>query len=525
LNRRWALIIACGTALWLVNAVWLTLDTRPPVWDMALHQAYALHYVPGFPAPGGMSIWQWSGNYPPLVHVLIAIAFSVFHPGPDVAALANLPATFLLLWSLFELGCYIATPAAAQWTCVLMLLTPYLMWMSRETILDYWLSAWVVCAWAILVRTDGFESSSWSRLFGLVCAAGLLTKWLFAGFVAAPLLLVALRHRIWKDKRRLWHATQALILAGAVAGIWYAPNIPRLIPYFSDNAQIGALEGEPPVLSFQSFIYYLRLLEGYQLYGLLFAVLAVGLVFVFSRRLFRAPAFWTVCIAGGWLAMTLLRTKDPRFTMPLLGPLLLAPGACLAEWGRTSSGRVVRAVVVAALVFQAYAINFGIAWLPQEVVLMRGYQGSLRWDWQLFAQNYFGILGAPRPEDWKQSEIIDRVVQESRLRGSGMALALVPDLPRFNTSNFLLAAAEAKIPMQFNHVRSATAGVAAFEGLDFAILSDGEQGMSWTTHAAEALNHFIADHPVIFRPIASFSLPNKETAHLYFIDHGAAPAR
>ena len=172
--------------------------------------------------------------------------------------------------------------------------------------------------------------------------------------------------------------------------------------------------------------------------------------------------------------------------------------------------------------FQAYAINFGVTLLPQEVILMRGYQGSLRWDWQLFAQNYFGILGAPRREDWKQKEIIDAIVKESQERGSGTSLALVPDLARFNTSNFLLAAAEAKVPMRFDHLRSPAPTSATFEFFDFVVINDGDQGISWTTHAADALNHFVIQRPEIFKLIADFNLPNNDTAHLYFIDHGAA---
>jgi hypothetical protein len=257
-------------------------------------------------------------------------------------------------------------------------------------------------------------------------------------------------------------------------------------------------------------------------YGLLFVLLAAGTVFIFSRHLFKDPFFWMVCIGSGWLAMTLLRTKDTRFTMPLLGPLLLAPGAWFAKCGRVLAGRVARFAVVGALVFQAYAINFGIAWLPQEVVLMRGYQGSLRWDWQLFSQNYFGILGAPRREDWKQEEIIDRMVKESRLRGSGTSLALVPDLPQFNTSNFLLAAAEAKLLLPLDHLTSAAPGLATFRFFDFVILTDVEQGMSWTTHNAQLLNQFILTRPEIFKPVENFKLPNNDTAHLFFIDHAAA---
>src|SRR5262249_48885413 len=154
-------------------------------------------------APAGLSFWQLSGNYPPLVHIFIATIFRLFRPDPDIAAFVNLPATFLLFWSLYELSRYFASAAAARWTCVLTLLIPYLIWMSRETILDYWLSAWVTTAWMLLVKTDGFKSKPASRWLGIACGLGLLTKWLFAGFMAVPALWVAIRHRIWTDAKRL----------------------------------------------------------------------------------------------------------------------------------------------------------------------------------------------------------------------------------------------------------------------------------------------------------------------------------
>jgi 4-amino-4-deoxy-L-arabinose transferase-like glycosyltransferase len=529
----WLLIIACGMTLWLVNAVWLTIDTRPPVWDMALHQMYALNYVEYFagptnPAPrakppfeGGENVWELSGNYPPLVHLFIAATFGIFHPSPDIAALANLPATFLLFWSLLQLGRYFTSATAAAWACVLMLLTPYLMWMSRETILDYWLSAWVAAAWVGLIRTKGFKSVFWSRAFGFLCACGLLTKWLFAGFVAIPFLTIAVRHRIWKNEQRLTNALQAVTLAAAIPGLWYVPNLPHLFRYFSENAQVGALEGEPPVFSFQSLIYYLRLLEGYQLYGVLFLLLAAGLVFVISRRAFRDPWLWVACVAGGWLAMTLLRTKDPRFTMPLLPPLLLIPGAWVASWGAVRAGRAAQVLVVTILIVQAYAINFGISWLPQQVILLPGYQGSLRWDWQLFSQHYFGILGAPRREDWKQSEILDRIAEEARRRDAALSLALVPDLPRFDYFNFQLAAMLKKMPLRVRHLASAAGGLDAFRGCDFTIMSENEQGMPWTTHAAGSLNQFIVDRHDIFKLVGLYRLPNGDAVRLYFIDRGA----
>jgi 4-amino-4-deoxy-L-arabinose transferase-like glycosyltransferase len=510
-------VLACTAAVWIINAIWLAIDTRPPVWDMALHQMYALNYIPGF-HPEDLkfsTFWLLSGNYPPFVHLVIAAVLRIFHASPHIATLANIPATFLLFWALFELGVYFTSEAAAKWACILMLLTPYLMWMSRETILDYWLSAWTAVAWVLLIWADGFESRRWSRVFGVSCGLGLLTKWLFPGFIAIPFLLVALRARIWKNAERLVNAAQSILLAAAIAGLWYARNLAHLIQYFGENAQIGALEGEPPVFSFQSFIYYLRLLEGYQLYAVLFVLLVGGLAFVISRSALHDRALWIAMVIGGWLAMTLLRTKDPRFTMPLLAPLLVIPAAWITSWRRAG-----QMFVLAVLILQAYAINFGITWLPQQIVLMPGYQGSLRWDWQLFSQHYFNILGAPRQEEWQQNEIINRVSEEATKRNAAASLALVPDLARFNYFNFQLAAKLAKMPMRIEHVATATAGVSSFDGFHFVVTTEMEQGMPWTTGEARALNQLIVSRPDIFKPITSYRLPNGDAAQLYFINRG-----
>jgi hypothetical protein len=511
----WAFLVSIGAALWIVNAIWLAIDTQPPVWDMALHQTYALHYVPGYPAPAGLRFWELSGNYPPLVHLFMALAFGLGRPGPDTAAFANLPATLLLLWSLYKLSCYFAGPRAARWACGLLLLVPYLIWMSRETILDYWLTAWVVSAWLVLVKTNGFESVKQTRLFGVLCGLGLLTKWLFAGFMVIPVLVLAARHRIWRDARRIRNAAEAVFLTALVAGGWYIPNLRRLAEYFPQNAQIGALEGEPRTLSFQSAIYYLRLLEGYQLYGVLFLLMAAGIVVTFRRGLFRDATLWVAMIGGAWLLLTLLlRTKDPRFSMPLLPLLLLPAGALLAGW-TSRHGRYAQVAVLALLLFQAYVINFGVSWLPPQAKLMNGYQGSLRWDWQLYSQHYFGILGAPRRENWQQHEIIRRVAAESR--SPRPAVTLIPDLARFDMYNFQLFADLDKIPMSFGHTGAGPAHLDSFNGFDFVIITNSDQGMSWTTPEASSLTRFVKTNPSTFHLLATYDLPNHDTAGLYAV--------
>jgi hypothetical protein len=309
-----------------------------------------------------------------------------------------------------------------------------------------------------------------------------------------------------------------------LAGIWYLPNLPKLVSYFPENAAIGAREGEPPVLSFQSLIYYLRLLEGYQLFAPLFLLLLISSILVWKKGLLQDAKFLVIAIAGAWLAMTLLRTKDPRFTMPLLGLLAILPAAWLQSWSRAWISRTAKVALVAFLFFQGYLINFGVSWLPSEIILVRGYQGSLRWDWNLYLQHYFHILGAPLKEDWQQAEIIRTLERDSARSGLRRSLALVPDLPRFNAANFHLYSRLLGTPLRVDHPQTAAA-VRSFDGFDYVLMTEGDQGMPWTTLASRSLNQIVVDAPQVFRLVEIFLLPSGDSVRLYSVHRGEAGRR
>jgi hypothetical protein len=507
--------------LWGFHIVWLSKDTRPPVWDMALHQTYAFNYLDDSGALPEVSekAWGKSGSYPPFVHLAIAAMYLIFHPGPHIAALANLPATFILFLAIFALAKDLSGPRAGRWACILIALTPFMIWISRETVLDYWLSAWFAAALAVLRKTRGFQSHSWSLLLGAIMAMGLLTKWFFAGIILVPLLYVFVESRVWKQSDRSLHFADALLIPGIVAGLWYIPNIPNLLRYFLQNTGIGALEGEPPVFSFQSFIYYLRLLEGYQLFALLFVILCLSCIFI--RREVRNWKFLVFTIAGGWLVMTLLRTKDPRFTLPLLGPIAVISGAWIQSWRKTRWNRTIQAGIILLLCFQVYVANFGVSWLPKRVVLLEGYQGIFRWDWNLYLQDYFDIFGKPKRDDWKQDAILQKVLDDSKKRNVQPVLALVPDLPFFNHVNFSLFARMRGLPIHVNHPQSAENGIHSFDGFNYVVMTERDQGMPWTTRLSSAMNQIIMGNPEIFRLVELYQLPSGDGARLYFIEGGS----
>jgi hypothetical protein len=169
---------------------------------------------------------------------------------------------------------------------------------------------------------------------------------------------------------------------------------------------------------------------------------------------------------------------------------------------------------------QAYAANFGISWLPQEIVLVRGYQGALRWDWNLYLQHYFHILGPPRREDWKQDEILRRMADHARETATTPALAIVPDLPRFSAANFRLFARLRGLSVSVDHPQHAERGIDSFHGYHYAVMKEGDQGMPWTTVSSRALNRIIVDEHGTFLLLGLYPLPDGDTARLYYIRRG-----
>src|SRR5262249_26231876 len=135
----------------------------------------------------------------------------------------------------------------------------------------------------------------------------------------------------------------------------------------------------------------------------------------------------------------------------------------------------------------------------------------------LYLQHYFHILGRPRREDWRQAEILRRMKDDAALSGTVLSLAVVPDLPRFSAANFSLYARLLGITARVDHPRSSSSD-APFEGYDYAVMVEGDQGISWTTSESRALSQRIVDDPESFRLVDLFPLPNGDTARLYAVE-------
>jgi 4-amino-4-deoxy-L-arabinose transferase-like glycosyltransferase len=512
------LLAVLAAAQAIMSWLWLHWDNQPPLWDMALHQTSGLQFLdfyagadPAFTPVGGW--WAITGAYPPFYHHLLAAAFLL---GRDhhLAVWANLPATLALIFGTYFLGCRLFSRTVGLLGAVVLMGFPYVAWMSRETIIDYTLAAVVLGAVLSLELSDGFSRRGPSLVFGLLAALAALTKWIGPVFLVLPSLWCLLKKNGEASGRRLKNFLSATILAGCVTLSWYLPKLPEIVAFLRANTAIGAAEGEPPVFSFQSAVYYLRLLEGEQIHGFFFVAFCAGLVFVLRHRNASAVLL-LLWLVGAYVSLTLLRTKDPRFTLPYLPAVALLCACWVPSLAKVGMRRAASVLLVALAVGHFALVSFGWNALPTQVLLLRGYQGGFSWDWRLYSQQYQGFLGAPVEADWPQQEIL-RMLTADLADGGSIRVGVVPDLGRFNHENLRLEARFQRLQVDVLRIgRLGTAGEILLRSLDFLIVAEREQGMDWSTVSNELINEYVFSRPNDFTILGFAQVPGGPSLRIY----------
>jgi 4-amino-4-deoxy-L-arabinose transferase-like glycosyltransferase len=498
--RHRFLLAASFLYLVFANLIWISRDTRPPYWDMADKQTGALRIYDAVATDGVGAVTQipfLTGSYPPFYHSIIAVSYALFGKTIDAAQWANLPAIALLLIATYGIGRTVLQPFAAAVAAVIVSFYPLLLWLSRETMIDYWLTSMVALAVWLLLLTNEFANRKLAILFGVVCGLGMLTKWTFVFFIALPV--------IWFARKNFKNAAIAVSIAAGIGAYWYLFAAQALRRLLSINTAQSLIEGDPGRFSFEAVIFYVRALEGSQLFLPLFIAFVAGLIllpFNFHRN-WIPILLW---LAGGWLGLMLFQNKDPRYTAPLLPVVALITAQVFQR------KEVLVWALVPVLLVQHYLVSFGIPQLPPAVVLAKGGDGPVTYDWTLYTQRYFG-WGPPATEDWMIEQVLQKVTASPE---QPVRIGMVPDIPRFDTLAFEFFITLHRLPVVMN--RLPVFDERAIRGNDYLLVSEKERGFepgSFFTSDLGHINRYIAGRGDAFLLLESFSLPNGDVIRLY----------
>ncbi len=472
-------VLFLGLGVLVLHLVWLALDEQPQVWDMAHHQIRGWESLQALAAgrlPEDFS--SLSSYYPPLYYLQEMVVLYLWPNRDALVFLSNLPGLVMLFGGIWWLASRCLTRGAAPWAALLAWCFPLVAWTSRFSLLDVALGGWVMLALCLVVKSRRLERKGYSLLLGLVIAAGLLTKWTFILFLVFPLVWALVHSR--DRKRSLLNLVDAGLVAAPLVFWWYLPNARNLVERFTLTMQAAGWEQDPGLESLLGWLYYPRSLASYYLFLPLTTLFVLGLFLKSDRKQERTPEVslirWTFW--GGLLLLTLLEAKDPRYVLPLAGPLAIL---ILQPWDRRQW--IVRLAASVALL-QFLAVSFPLPLVSGKLALFQvrddgDYRGAGR-EWVLFASSYFDVAGPPRRENWRHREILEQIPE-------GAAVGFVPDLAHFHLLALRLQALESGRELGVIRLGHSARSLEQLERVQVVIGKTGHQGISYLTASNPAV--------------------------------------
>jgi 4-amino-4-deoxy-L-arabinose transferase-like glycosyltransferase len=394
-------LLLVGLLVGGLDVLWASLEQRPPHWDMARHLYNSLGYLDMLRHHEWRNLVLNYAYYPPLLYYLALPWYLVLGTGVAVAVAvaSNLPAIWLLLLSVYGLGRYLWGREVGWVAAVVTVATPMVASQFKEFQLDAPTTALAMAALYALARSREFSRPWWSWLTGVAVGVGLLCKWTFGLILGAPLLMAAgmAVAEAMRERRlgRLSGVVQAALWAYVIPSAWYIFNNKQLqIDLLNNGVGAGAREGDPVVGSWASAVWYGINLVNVQLYLLLAVGLAVGVVVALRhRREWYRRRYLLVAALGIYASFTLLRNKDPRYTLALV-PVVVLLGCAGLKYARGWTRRLWAGGLVAYSVVTFMVMSFGGPGMTRDVKVGPPSSGAVVWG----PHGY--IIGPPSGEDW-----------------------------------------------------------------------------------------------------------------------------
>lgn len=401
-------ILVCAILLvFSANLIWVSLETRPPHWDMGRHLWNSLLYYNEFSTRHLLPFLQSYNYYPPLLYWLTSPIYAIFGASITSAIGVNLIFITILAASTYLLGKELWGSRVGLLSAILTLSYPMFVSQFKEYQVDAPLAAMTTLVLYGLVKTDFFRSGRWSLFFGTTLGLGLLTKWTLVGIIAIPLLIMvvgALRQTYPNMKIMSFRLRNLILAAGAAyitSSIWYVANLQQLkIDLLGNNSAQAVREGDPVVGSLTSNFWYFWNLINQQLYLIPFLAFILALIVTLRHKeAIRRNMMPLALIFGVYLLFTLISNKDARYTLPMLPAIAIITCSAVTYLPkRAKDFTTILVGLYAVIVF--FVVSFGASFVSKNISFKLGDQPVT-----IFRQSGY-IIGAPTREQWRQENIV-----------------------------------------------------------------------------------------------------------------------
>lgn len=376
----WGALAVAG--LFVALSCWWTLaDTAVPFGSWAANLYASQLYLDFFHHGEPLRAITLSTYYPPGMRLLGAATMALAGRGPDgPVVVENLIFVPLLALACYQVGRLTAGPRAGLLAVVFALGTPLIAEQFHVFMLDAPQAAFVATAVWLVLASERFARVDVAALAGLAVGLGVLTKQLVPLYLVGLLPAVLLRGDGWRNWRGIAAFAGAALLVGAP---WYLVHLGDWHRFIRAAGSGEANEpvppaAAPPLASLANLGWYGWATLNGLLLAPLFAFAAAGVGSALARVLRARPRplgdptpelLWG--LLGAWLAITLMRHHDVRYTMGAIVFVAVLGTAWVvrlrAPWQALAAGLLVAAVAVAQL-----GASFGVGRDPGQLPLSNG---------------------------------------------------------------------------------------------------------------------------------------------------------
>jgi hypothetical protein len=363
--EAWSVVAA--TVLFIVlTGWWLAVDTRPPDNDGAKHMNFAWNFFGAFRS-GDLLYWfDVFTEYPPLVHVVIALGLQPFGRPPDVEIsimILNVVFVPLLAAGTYNAGRIAFGRTAGLLAALFALTTPMIVSQFRSSMLDPPLTALIATSVWLLLASDRFSRRGYAIAAGVAMGLGMLTKAPFIFFIGG-IVIVLLARGGWRNWVNVAICGAAVAL---VAGPWYLEHGGTVQDYAASTTGTYELfwygtRNYPDRWTEENFTWYAwaAINKQYHLPLVLFFLAGAGVAVSRVVRLRRAVGYELELLVGGlvgYVGISYLVLDDPRYSLPaLVYVAVLAAGGIVALRARWRSAAIAVFAAVCAINYTALAV-------------------------------------------------------------------------------------------------------------------------------------------------------------------------
>jgi 4-amino-4-deoxy-L-arabinose transferase-like glycosyltransferase len=542
------------------NAIWLRIDTLPPLWDEAYYMFFSLLHYNALMAEGIpellKSFIHADPTHAPLPTILPLPVYLTLGISEDKTLIVNMIAFAILLVSTYKIGQRLISAAVGALAAFLVSMYPIIFGLSRIFLVECALIAVVTLSLYLLLLTEGFAKRCESIWFGVALGLGMLTKVFFPVFMFGSILVVLyymvqnrlqsrqLSEEVVKSVRwSKWvNLSVCATIAVAIASVWYVPNMASVISrsLSVSYGEVAKLYGPANPLTPTALASYFILFSSYDISFLGLVTFVISLVMLISGRFSRSVlqqvnrtmpttfAFWLLL---SWIIVPYaIFSTAPNQDLKHISPIVPAI-ALLSAWGVLAIKQ--RAVKLALLIgltlwalIQFFGISYGISGFPKTMAwklpLPQTPPLVLFWQNRSYTENGHSYI--PFQENWKIPAIlayIDRINQRERA-GRAAVVGMVPSYPTFEINAFKYYALRQKMPFSCIWVAPSEEPReidyrSNLLACDFVVVKNGFQGPAFVNRYNDGILALLKDPAFGFLEAPQkFDLPDGSQAAVFF---------